>query len=108
MSSDDIDKDKLKKVQQDKDATLSLGFSNHVDEINAKILKLECTPGYEMKCSALIKDFKSKEKKTSNAELQKKIDSFNKAAQKTNRTVYAAEQRKDGIYITAAVADISR
>ena len=56
-----------------------------------------------MKCSALIKEFKSKEKKAIKAELQKKLDSFDKAAQKTNRTVYAAEKKKDGIYIPAAV-----
>ena len=50
-------------------------------EICRKILKLEHTPGYEKKCSVLIEDFKSKEKKTSKAELQKKLDSFDKAGQ---------------------------
>ena len=60
---------------------------------------------YNKKHKEIVADMKSDDTKQSKVDHDKKVDHMAKAVSKTNRTVYAAERKKDGdgMYITAAV-----
>ena len=97
------DEVKRKKAQRTKDAERVRGFADFMDELVHDIEILECAPDFEAKHNEVVSEMKSNDKKQSSVDHDKKIEHMAKAVPKTNRTVYAAEEKKDGMYIPAAV-----
>eukprot|EP00956_Cyclotella_meneghiniana_P013908 scaffold20456_cov91-Cyclotella_meneghiniana.AAC.1 len=93
------------KVQRTKDHERILGFCDLFDDLNTDIIQLEndAPDEFKLKRKELEQELSSTKSKYSATMLQKEMDIAKKANSKKKRTVYAAEQSSEGMYIPAAV-----
>ena len=88
------DKVMRKKAQRMKDAERVQGLADFMDELVHDIEILKCAPDFKAKHKEVVSEMKSNDKKQSNIDHDKKIENMVKAVSKTNRTIYAAEEKK--------------